>query len=669
MGFVFTAQAALPGTINFQGYLTDSSGAPVNSPPDVSITFRLYTTEGGASMVWEETQAVTLNKGLFSVELGAVNPLNLSDFDTPLFLGITVEGDAEMTPRQLLSNTGYSLRSQLADSVLDNTITSLNIEDGAIGAADIASGAVTAEKLGINCAVGEVLVRTETGWVCTTLGGVPVCSPGDFINCYGGPQGTLGVGVCKSGTRTCNATGTGFDACANEVVPGNEVCDGEDNDCDGQVDEGAVDATTWYVDADADGYGDAADSIVSCQQPAGYVAQAGDCNDGDAGLNPGAMEFCDGIDNNCDGQVDNDCTNTLCTPEESACLQTCVDVDCGGDPFCATGCAASCGVSDLCNGAYGDLMTCGVANCAGVSGQAELEACMRANCAAELIAVFGPECTDGEVQSCGSDVGACQTGTQTCTGGLWEQACVGEIAPQPEICNGIDDNCDGAVDESGQWWYSDADGDGYGGEGDQMDSCTQPPDYVADGNDCDDNDPAVNPGAAEICDGTDNNCDGVVDEGFDLDADGFASCGGDCDDGDASVNPDAVEVCDGLDNNCDGVVDEGFDLDADGVTTCAGDCDDAKPAVYPGAAEICDGTDNNCDGQVDEGVLQTWYEDWDTDGYGDALYSVQACGQPAGYVADATDCNDLNANVNPSAVEICDGIDNNCDGQIDEGCP
>jgi len=252
---------------------------------------------------------------------------------------------------------------------------------------------------------------------------------------------------------------------------------------------------------------------------------------------------------------------------------------------------------------------------------------------------------------------------------LWEQACVGEIAPQPEICNGIDDNCDGAVDESGQWWYSDADGDGYGGEGDQMDSCTQPPDYVADGNDCDDNDSAVNPGAAEICDGTDNNCDGVVDEGFDLDADGFASCGGDCDDGDASVNPDAVEVCDGLDNNCDGVVDEGFDLDADGVTTCAGDCDDAKPAVYPGAAEICDGTDNNCDGQVDEGVLQTWYEDWDTDGYGDALYSVQACGQPAGYVADATDCNDLNANVNPSAVEICDGIDNNCDGQIDEGCP
>ncbi len=108
-----------------------------------------------------------------------------------------------------------------------------------------------------------------------------------------------------------------------------------------------------------------------------------------------------------------------------------------------------------------------------------------------------------------------------------------------------------------------------------------------------------------------------IDWYLDLDGDGFgdvldstscfqpggtSSTPGDCDDGDASVNPGAAEVCDGIDHNCDGQVDEGFDADGDGFTNCDGDCDDADPSINPGVTELCgDGIDDNCDGQVDEG--------------------------------------------------------------------
>ena len=179
-----------------------------------------------------------------------------------------------------------------------------------------------------------------------------------------------------------------------------------------------------------------------------------------------------------------------------------------------------------------------------------------------------------------------------------------------ETANGLDDDCDGEVDEG--FGAADADGDG----------------WTVDERDCDDTDPTVFPGAAWACDGVpDNDCDGLADEDeADLDGDGVSLCGGpegapDCDDLDALRHPGADEICDGLDNDCDGDVPPGeLDVDGDGMAPCDGDCDDGDPAVHPGATEADNDLDDDCDGEVDEGV----------GGCGASCSSAPADGRPLG---------------------------------------
>jgi hypothetical protein len=154
--------------------------------------------------------------------------------------------------------------------------------------------------------------------------------------------------------------------------------------------------------------------------------------------------------------------------------------------------------------------------------------------------------------------------------------------------------------------------------------------------------------------------------GDDLDGDGYGAAV-DCDDDDEAVNPGATEEpYDGVDNDCDSSsLDD--DLDQDGYIESQ-DCDDDDPSAYPGAPEYCDGTDNDCDGDTDEQALDTlsWYLDADNDGYGDPEQGLLECDRPGGYVADATDCDDGDPEVFPGAAEVYDGIDNDCDGDIDE---
>lgn len=297
-----------------------------------------------------------------------------------------------------------------------------------------------------------------------------------------------------------------------------------------------------------------------------------------------------------------------------------------------------------------------------------------------------------------------------------------------EICNGKDENCDGVIDEgfpADFTYYLDNDMDGYGDTDSLINTCqnSAPFGYVVNGGDCDDDNPDVNPSVPEICNGIDDNCSGNIDDtGFDpfpwytdADNDGFTDndnvifspCSpgagysnassplSDCDDTNPNINPDAPEICDGIDNNCDGNIDEGFteftyyaDADNDGfgdaaneLTTCedsapdgyadnANDCDDTNPNINPSADEACDGIDNNCNSNIDEGLTEyTYYADMDEDGFGDAANETITCedSAPAGYVDNANDCDDTNPDINPSASEVCDGIDNNCDSNVDEG--
>jgi len=170
------------------------------------------------------------------------------------------------------------------------------------------------------------------------------------------------------------------------------------------------------------------------------------------------------------------------------------------------------------------------------------------------------------------------------------------------------------------------------------------------GGDCDDLDPEIHPGATEVPNGLDDDCDGLVDEQADaLDADGDGHVERDCDDTDPHVYPGAPHRCDDVqDNDCDGLLDlDEADVDGDGWTPCDGDCDDDDGRAHPGADTGCDGVpDNDCDGVADPDEA-----DRDADG-------VTVCGG---------DCDDLDLLVRPGAAETRNGIDDDCDGDVDEG--
>jgi hypothetical protein len=417
-----------------------------------------------------------------------------------------------------------------------------------------------------------------------------------------------------------------------------EICDGKDTNCDG---------STSMTDVDADG-----DGVAWC---------GGDCNDSDPAVYPGAPELCNGLDDDCNGSPAADERDSdgdgflLCDP-----VPDCDDFDPSVNPAAVEICSD--GLDNNCDGNV-DEAAC---VCPDADGDGQTNAvCGGTDCDDSNPNVFlgaTEDCTDGIDNDCDGLIDLADPDAVNCPsctdldgdgyateGGLCGPVDCDDSDPSVnpgavEICDGKDTNCDGSKPATDV----DADGDGVA--------------WCA--NDCNDNDPNIYPGAPELCDGVDNDCNGILrgDE-HDADGDGYRLCDAvpDCNDFDASINPGAQELCqDGKDNNCDGQIDgvEGIDCvcpdaDGDGWTTCAGDCDDSNANIYPGATEICsDGIDNNCDGLIDlqdEPVCLAGCIDGDLDGYKDA-----ACG--------GSDCDDTNFFVNPGMAEICDGLDTNCDG-------
>jgi large repetitive protein len=503
-----------------------------------------------------------------------------------------------------------------------------------------------------------------------------------------------------------------------------EYCNGEDDDCDGDVDEDdAADVITWYRDADGDKYGEAAVSDIGCEQPVGYVGDETDCDDGDDAQHPGATEYCNGEDDNCDGTIDEDSAADVNTwyrdaDSDSYGSASVSEIDCdqpAGYVLDHTDCddtdsAQHPGAEEYCNDEDDD--------CDGIADE---------DSAIDAATWYRDADSDNYGSSTATSVACDQPSGFVTDSSDCDDTDGAQYPGATEHCDGQDNDCDGAVDEDDAadvlTWYRDADADSYGDPSNSDIDCDQPTGYVEDDSDCDDSSSATHPGATEYCDGVDDNCDGTVDEdeavdvltwyrdadadshgnpsSTDIDCDqpsGYVADDTDCDDTDGAQFPGAAEHCNGEDDDCDGSVDEGdavdastwyMDMDGDGFGSSSysltlveceqpstswsdsdADCNDADPSAYPGATEYCDGIDNDCNGDVDEDDAvdaATWYRDYDGDGYGVPGSTTAACEQPSGYVgAGDDDCNDLSAEVNPGASEVCDYVDNDCDGSVDE---
>ena len=355
--------------------------------------------------------------------------------------------------------------------------------------------------------------------------GACLCLPGERRACYGGPPETLDVGACRAGLQDCSPDGRSWGPCAEQVLPEDETCDGTDEDCDGDTDESA----------DVPGAG------VVCLAGVGACATPGEtvCDGERAELVCGAVpglpvaEVCDGVDNDCDGLADD-----------------------------------------------------GLAGC----------------------------CMPGEIRPCGAVEGACEPGVSMCGVDRAFGLCVGDIGPTDERCNALDDDCDGAIDE----------GLGLGAACETgLGACRAEGTLVCDAGErvvC-----SAVPGqpSPEACDGIDNDCDGAVD--------GMALLGEPCAVGVGACARFAVQTC------------------VDGVFRC--------PAVAGAPSrEICNGVDDDCNTKTDENHLPG----------GQCTAGLGACRSVGRIVCTPEGGSICDAVPREPEPEVCDGRDNDCDGQTDE---
>jgi hypothetical protein len=477
------------------------------------------------------------------------------------------------------------------------------------------------------------------------------CSQGNQVSCG------IEVGLCTSGTQTC-IEGL-FGICLGNTGPFVEICgDRIDQDCDG---------ADLLCLANVCSNGDIIPCGIDtglCQKGTQTCDSNGDWEDCIGSINP-TTETCDEEDNNCDGIVDEGCT---CTDGQNRVCGSNVGLCEEGSQICSGGVWGSCigmigPIAEICEDGEDQ-------DCDGID-----ESCT------------GGNCNLGDTQSCGSNVGLCEEGSQTCnTNGNWED-CTGGINPTTETCDGEDNNCDGTVDEGC--------------------TCTDGQNMVCGSNVglCEEGSQTCSGGVwgscigmigpiAEICeDGEDQDCDGIDEScnnqvclegqirncgiGIGECVMGEQSCGSDGQWGNCvgDVSP-TTEICDSRDNNCNGEIDEGCDCEENQIRICGintGTCESGTQTCIGGiwgsceneinfVLEICDdGLDNNCDGVIDESCGGCTDEQIRICGsnFGECVTGNQTClgGVWGGCLGSTW-----------PLTEICDGLDNDCDGVTDEGC-
>ncbi len=380
-------------------------------------------------------------------------------------------------------------------------------------------------------------------------------------------------------------------------------------------------ASTWYADLDGDGHGDPGAPEEACEAPWAHVSSSDDCDDSDPDVRPGHIDSCNGVDEDCDGELD----------EDGADEQLFLDLD--GD---------------------------GIGSAVSWTG-------------------------------CGPPPSPVYRATES---GDCDDLDRARRPGAPESCNGLDDDCDGEIDEDAVdvvRQYEDDDGDGFGRSTAQIEACPGAPGTSLVGGDCDDTSALVSPIALERCNGHDDNCNGYIDElpsdgalyYLDIDQDGWGGplAVAACEEGLAHVSASKL-YGDYYYRAAEPFTFYSLSLVPVNVVASTGDCADFNGAFHPDADELCDGSDNNCNGLIDDddpalaqAQAQAYHLDADGDGWGRDTVVAFSCLQPPNYVTIAGDCDDDDDDVKPYATEVCDGVDNDCDGLIDgsdlgaDACP
>jgi hypothetical protein len=397
--------------------------------------------------------------------------------------------------------------------------------------------------------------------------GFPEACDGVDNDCDGQP-GPYEDDFDQDGTRTCvdcddgNPTrGPGFP----------ELCDGLDNDCDGQL-------PPFELDGDQDG-------LMACRE----------CDDTTAARRPGLAETCDGLDNDCDPAT----TSTASLVRKTRVQGPVTTPSFAWPTALRQGVTLPAGTVldvDLFLSVYHPSLSGVDAWLFPPQGAGVLLADNEGGMTATLFDDDGPRSITDPLSTFTGRVRpenplAPLIGRST--GGRWEI----DVSETGIAGGGVLAAWRLDIDMALTGGETDADGDGL---------------LACDG-DCDDSRADVRPGRPELCDGVDNNCDGVVPANEqDVDGDNALACAGDCDDSRWEVRPGATEVCDGLDNDCDFRTSSGNERDQDGDSwfVCMGDCDDYDSDIYPGAPEVCDGDDNDCDGHISSVEVDHDYDGW-----------------------------------------------------------